>query len=367
MPRTQKDGVFTRKDRKGFFISWKDANGKRRKRKTNSRTLLQARNALEGERRRVEEAKYLGFIPPGEDTFSEVAGRFLAFQKARVSKKEHVREEGILRNHLKPFFPGTVASIRKVDIDKYITQRSGEVSPATVRREAMILKYLLSKSVDWEIVPVNPAVRSELPPVPQGRVRYLQPTELRTLLDVSPEWLRPIIGLAVFTGMRRGEVLSLRYLDIDMNHGCILLPQTKNGEGRIIYLNSNAMSVLASLPPGSPMEKLFPKITADNVSVAFHRACRKAGIEDFRFHDLRHTTGSWLAMSGKDIYTIAKILGHKDLRMSVRYSHLSAQYLSDAVRGLDKVFGDKMAVSEVPSPQSVPAPVALLEEETVSA
>jgi integrase len=359
MPRTQKDGVFTRNDRKGFYISWKDASGRRRKRKTNSTTLLQARNALEGERRRVEEARYLGFIPPGEDSFSEVAARFLAFQKARVSAREHEREESIFKNHLKPFFPGRVAEIRKVDIDRYVTKRSGVVSPATVRREIMILKYLLSKAVDWEIIPVNPALRAEIPPVPPGRVRYLQPTELRTLLDLSPEWLRPVIGLAVFTGMRRGEILSLRYLDIDMNHGCILLPQTKNGEGRIIYLNSNAMTVLTSLPWHSPMEKLFPKVTGDNISVAFHRACKKAGVEDFRFHDLRHTTGSWLAMSGKDIYTIAKVLGHKDLRMSARYAHLSAQYLSDAVRGLDTVFG-------VASPQGVPAPVAQIEENAVS-
>jgi len=75
-----------------------------------------------------------------------------------------------------------------------------------------------------------------------------------------------------------------------------------------------------------------------------NRARKKAKIEDFRFHDLRHTTGSWLALSGKDIYTIAKILGHKDLRMSARYAHLSAQYLSDAVKGLDRFFDEKKEI-----------------------
>jgi len=108
------------------------------------------------------------------------------------------------------------------------------------------------------------------------------------------------------------------------------------------------------------MEKLFPGITGANVSVAFNRACKRAGIEDFRFHDLRHTTGSWLAMSGKDICTSAKILGHKDLRMSARYSHLSAQYLADAVRSLDRTFGDGCY-------QDASKPVGLLEEETASA
>ncbi len=147
----------------------------------------------------------------------------------------------------------------------------------------------------------------------------------------------------------------------------ILLPQTKSGEGRIVPLNSSAMKVLTSLPWKNSMDKVFAGITGAQVSVAFHRACKKAGIEDFRFHDLRHTTGSWLAMSGKDIYTIAKILGHKDLRMSARYSHLSAQYLSDAVKGLDRVFEEKRPISVPVTPHSIPAPIALLDEETVNA
>jgi len=116
--------------------------------------------------------------------------------------------------------------------------------------------------------------------------------------------------------------------------------QTKNGEGRIIPMNRNEMDVLTSLPPRRPTDRFFPGINGFKISVAFRRACKKAGIEDFRFHDLRHTTGSWLAMQGKDIYTIAKILGHKDLRMSARYAHLSNQYLTDAVKGLDAVFGN---------------------------
>jgi integrase len=80
----------------------------------------------------------------------------------------------------------------------------------------MILKYALAKAIDWEIIPVSPAQRVELPKPPPGRVRYLKPTELRVLLASSPEWLRPIVGLAVTTGMRRGEILRLRWLDLDL-------------------------------------------------------------------------------------------------------------------------------------------------------
>jgi integrase len=358
----REDGVFVRKDRKGFFISWMDQHGRRRRRKTAARTLLQARNALSAEKMRVEKAKILGFTPPGKETFTEAADRFLDFQKARVSEKEHAREESIFRNHLKPYFPASLASINKSDIDRYVTMRCGKVSPSTVRREATILKYMLRKAVDWEIIPLNPALGVEAPPAAPGRVRYLQPTEFRALLNECPDWLCPIVELAVFTGMRRGEILSLHYLNIDLSHGCILLPQTKNGEGRILPLNKSAMQVLASLPPGKPTNLLFPDIKPDKVTVAFKRACRRAGIQDFRFHDLRHTTGSWLAMSGKDIYTIAKILGHKDLRMSARYAHLSNQYLGEAVRSLDGVFSKTSKLS----PHSVPSRIGLIEGKSVN-
>jgi integrase len=362
MSKPRGDGVYKRKDRPGYWISWTDAQGRRRQRKTNAGSLSQARARLSAERMRTEQAKILGFMPPGEDSFEELAERFLSFQKARVSPAEHEREESVFRQHLKRFFPGKVASIRKVDIDRYITNRSGEVAAATVRREVVTLKHALSKAVDWEIIPINPAQKVELPKEPPGRVRYLQPTELRCLLQECPEWLRPIVGLAVTTGMRRSEILKLRWLDIDFEHRCVLLPQTKNGEGRIVYLNESAVAAISSLPAypsAPPLERLFPAVSPAKVTVTFARACVKAGIEDFRFHDLRHTAASWLRMKGADIHTVALLLGHKDLRMAARYQHLSKQFLADAVRGLDAVFGDLRY-------QDVTKPVGLIEAEAVN-
>jgi integrase len=188
--------------------------------------------------------------------------------------------------------PRGKADPSQADVDRFITKRSGEVAPATVRREVMILKYALSKAVHWEIIPINPAQNVELPKVPPGRVRYLQPTELRALLQECPEWLRPIVGLAVTTGMRRSEILILRWLDVDMAHRCVLLPQTKNGEGRIVYLNESAVAALNSLPfteENRTTDRLLPGISPARVSVAFGRACNRTKIEDFRFHDLSYT------------------------------------------------------------------------------
>ena len=186
-----------------------------------------------------------------------------------------------------------------------------------------------------------------------GRVRYLQPTELHAVLNACPEWLRPIAGLLAFTGMRRGEVLGLRWLDLDIKGGKIMLPQTKNGDGRIVWLNALASGVVHSLKRGFPTAPIFSEdIKAHNVSIAFLRACRSVGIADFRLHDLRHTAASWMRMSGADLQDVAAMLGHRDLRMqdvaamlghrdlrmTNRYAHLSGDHLSASVKRLDNVF-----------------------------
>ena len=134
-------------------------------------------------------------------------------------------------------------------------------------------------------------------------MRYLQPTELKVLIDVCPGWLRPIVAIAVTTGMRRSEILGLRWLDVDQAHSRILLPQTKNGEGRIVYLSPHALVVVQSLPGGGPLDYVFPDVRPDYVTGAFKRACGHAKIEDFRFHDLRHTAASWMRMAGA-IFTL---------------------------------------------------------------
>ena len=128
-------------------------------------------------------------------------------------------------------------------------------------------------------------------------------------------------------------------MDIDPVNERVMLPQTKNGEGRIVYLNNLALAALSCVGVGEPTDLIFSGMVPEAVSVAFARACRKVGVADFRFHDLRHTAASWMRMKGADIHTVAQLLGHKDLRMAARYQHLSPAFLGEAVRSLDGVFG----------------------------
>jgi integrase len=244
-------------------------------------------------------------------------------------------------------------------VEQYVTERSGEVSPGTVIRELNVLKHLLNCAVAWELIPVNHAHGAKPPKDRAGRLRYLQPTELHAVLETCPMWLRPIVALLVTTGMRRSEVLTLRWLDVDRNGKRIMLPQTKNGDGRIVWLNDLACQALDSVLPQNGYkrtDRVFPAsahISPENVSLAFLRACRRVGIEDFRLHDLRHTAASWLRMTGSDIGTVADLLGHKDLRMAKRYQHLSPTYLQAAVRGLDTAYGQLPAFAQLPAPREI--------------
>lgn len=167
----KRDGVYERPDRKGFWISWIDAQNKRRRRKTDAAKITQAKQILAAELLRVEQAKMLGHAPPSKETFGKVAERYLKHQKARLTPKAYDREAGIVEKHLQRFFNRPLVSIRKVDIQRYVTEVSAERSAASVQKELVVLKHLFSLSVEWELVPVNPAKDVKAPKAPAGRLR----------------------------------------------------------------------------------------------------------------------------------------------------------------------------------------------------
>jgi integrase len=334
-----RDGVFIR--RGSYWISFIDSQGRRKQRKLKGVTSLTTAKSLRAkELENAEKARLLGYTPPTKDTFGQFVTRYLKYQEARLTPAAYTRTKGIVEAHLEPAF-GTMqlSQIRRRDVQAYMTDRLAEVAVETARKEFFVLSHMLTLAVDWELIPANVAKSVELPKAPAGRIRYLQPTELHAVLAACPEWLRPIAALLAFTGMRRSEVLGLRWLDIDRKGERILLSQTKNGDARTVWLNTLACDVIDSLKAGAPTDAVFASdITPENVSLAFLRACRRVKINDFRLHDLRHTAASWLRMSGADLQDVADLLGHRDLRMTRRYAHLSPAHLSAAIKKLDGVF-----------------------------
>jgi integrase len=345
----RKDGIYTRPDAAGYWGSWTDAQGRRVRRRFDVATLQQAKDALAAEKLKVEEAIKFGKPLLSEAAFSTFADEFLNYQERRIaskvakgklSKAEYARQKGIVETHLKPFFGKMrLATIRRKDVAAYINSRMGEVGDGTIIKEVNTLKRLFNIAVEGEKILVNPANRAPVPKAPEGRVRYLSAEELSKVLRACPEWLRPIAGLAVVTGMRRGEMLRIRWEDVSIPRREIRLRHTKSGKERHAPINDLVMQVLTSMGAGTHKLRglLFPGVTPEQVTVAFIRACEDAGVSDFSLHDLRHHFSATLRMNGVDLHTLQKLLGHSDPRMTDRYAHLSQTFLLDAAKRLDGV------------------------------
>jgi integrase len=184
---------------------------------------------------------------------------------------------------------------------------------------------------EWGIYVHNPARDIKLPLGGRQRDRRLQPGEEARLFTACREarnrWLLPLVQLALETAMRQGELLRLRWEHIDLNRRTAHLPVTKNGEARTVPLSSTAVAVLRALPRALHGDVLRG-VTTEAVKRSYMRATRRAGIEDLRFHDLRHEATTRLFEKGLNIMEVASITGHKDLRMLRRYTHLKAEDLA---------------------------------------
>jgi integrase len=162
--------------------------------------------------------------------------------------------------------------------------------------------------------------------------------------------MRPILVLALNTGMRRGEILGLKWHDIDFKRDIITLLDTKNGEKREVYMNEQVKTALIRVRKNPVSPYIFCDKDGKpyhDIRKSFWTVLRKSGIKDFHFHDLRHTFASHLVMSGIDLNTVRELMGHKDIRMTLRYSHLSPSYKRSAI----DLLGKKIDTMWTPEPK----------------
>ena len=222
-------------------------------------------------------------------------------------------------------------------------------SPSTVNRYIASLSIALTHAVEWGWLQENPLFKVKKKSEPKGRVRFLSPEETKALLknckNSKSKYLYSLVILALSTGARWGELIHLSWKDIDLKNQVIRLERTKNGERRTLYLRGEALRVVTALSQEKVVDSrsVFPsrdgKSYAD-IRDAWELALERAGIEDFRFHDLRHTAASNLAMNGVSPLVIAELLGHKQLTMVKRYAHLSNNYVAEAVEHMNKQLVD---------------------------
>lgn len=228
-----------------------------------------------------------------------------------------------------------VGSITPEQIEAYKRKRLKVVKPATVNRDLAALKHALRLAVKWGYLEVSPADQVSGLKEPPGRVRYLTREEAARLTESCSKWLRPLVVAALHTGMRQGELLALEWDDVDMRRRQIRIPDSKTGDARVVPVNELLYNILSGLGPkeGNVFKNRRGK-GYSWINSAFKNALARAGIKDFRFHDLRHTFASWLAMAGVPLSTIGRLLGQKTPQMTMRYAHLAPDYLADTVEVL---------------------------------
>ncbi len=228
-------------------------------------------------------------------------------------------------------------------------------NPATVNRYMAALSVAFTTAVkEWGWIDDSPMRKVTKGKESRGRVRFLSDDERTRLLKACKESpsanLYPVVVLALSTGMRAGEIMGLTWDVVNLNQGYAILHETKNGERRRVAITGHALEQLKELSKVRRIDcnLLFPskEITPQklqkgmNLRTPWLAALKVAGIDDFKFHDLRHSAASYLAMNGASLAEIAEVLGHKTLQMVKRYAHLSEGHTARVVASMnDKIFG----------------------------
>jgi integrase len=298
------------------------------------------RSAAERWAREVEHAMDQGaFISRSAEstTLGELLARYLEeiTPSKRGAESETARLRALLRD---PLSQRMVASLRGVDIARYRDERLKKVSPATVKRDLVIVSHLFEVArKEWGLPVLNPVRDIKTPPHNKARERRLEAGRdgkeseegrlLKACWEARNGYLLPLVQLALETAMRQGELVSLRWEHVDLGRRIAHLPDTKNGEARTVPLSTTALETLRSLPRHLSGQ-VFTGLTTQAVKIAFTRAVRRAGLSDLHFHDLRHEATSRLFERGLNLMEVASITGHKDLRMLRRYTHLRAEDLA---------------------------------------
>jgi site-specific recombinase XerD len=246
--------------------------------------------------------------------------------------------------HLAPVFRKVhLNNITKVMVKTYMANRGNDgASCSTINREVACLKCILSRAVEWEYIEKNPIQGLRMLKEPPPLERYLTKEEAERLIAVSPLYLRDIIIFALGTGVRKSEMFNLKWDDVVINEIFKYGEITVIGKGnkrRTIRMNKTVYNLLVRKSKEKNSLYVFPSMKTDknltHVKRSFASALKKAGIENFRFHDLRHTAASWMVQGGADLYSVQKILGHSSIRTTQRYAHLSPGYLESEIGKID--------------------------------
>jgi site-specific recombinase XerD len=317
--------------------------------KTDAMNFLQSFKRDEYERRQKAKHKLL----------SEFLTAFLSYAEGSFSKGTVAIYKATLRNFIKYIgdFPLANYTPQHFDIykterqkpvkvitvkDGHKTEREKIVRPVTVNIELRTLRAFFNTALRWKLLESNP-FKVQLVRIPENKPTFLTKQDFQKLLSVIEEhWLKEVIVFAVSTGLRRGELVNLKWESVDLSRKLLYIEssatfRTKAGRMRIIPLNETAFFLLQSKQGKDTSGYAFSlndkKLHADWITHLFKRYVRQVNLsnQSIHFHSLRHSFASWLAQDGTSVYVIKDLLGHSDVKTTQIYSHLQPESLHSEV------------------------------------
>ena len=320
-------------------VWWMDFvyKGKRYRKSTETEDKRLAQRIHDKVKGEIAEGKWFETLPGEGKTFTEMMDRY---KDEYLRLKSHPKKyESLVKSLLSFFGDFCITEITRSLVKEYKIR--GEEKKIATNRELSVLRAVFNVAVkEWEWVKDNPVNKIKLWKESPGRVRYLSDEEFDQLLNECPDWLKPIVIVARHTGLRKENILSLTWSQVDLFRRLITIEHTKNNERLSVPLNETLMDLFKQLSKVRHIKSPYVFSKADgsrhhNSLNGFWKAVKKAGLTDFRFHDLRHCFASALVQKGVDLYQVQRLLGHKSNTMTQRYVHLTSEHLRSAVNKLD--------------------------------
>jgi integrase len=334
--------------------------GKIVRKSTGTSIYKEAELMLHTEKKSVREGKLTDTVKIANHMFAELAEKYKAWvtgRQASANNKKYIIEHLKKRFGLLPLRQFNTLLIEQLQTDLMVkgfkeTSKKG-MNAGGLNKVLGLVHHMFTKAVEWEMVEAETLkkVRKVRRGKEDKQLRFLSLEEAQALVSVCDEHIKPIVITALNTGMRKGEIFRLTWDEVDLAHGFVLLSKTKNGERREIPINNSLKAVFQRLPrhfvevEKDGQKELVPYVFHDpktlrpyvDLKRSFATALKNAGITDFHFHDLRHTFASQLVMAGVDLVAVKELLGHKDIKMTLRYAHLAPAHKRKAVNVLDSL------------------------------
>ena len=365
--RQDKDGIYRRPDSPYYWASYVDASGKRTRRSTGTKNQAEAKAILS--KWKLEAFREITWDEKPVPSFDELLLMYLKSRDISSSEKSAA-------NHLQEFFGGRSAFLEVRDIAAFVEyqQQPRELpqyeeprprAAGTINKMLVMLSAALNY---WNrktggTLP-NPVSGQKLKE-PEGRTRWLSEEEAGRLIVAAAkntDHLAPAIALSLCTGLRSGELLSLEWSYVDLDANLIQLPPhiTKSKKSRVVPLNATAVALIrgrleyvAKHCPDSKWVICSKKGERfKSLKTAFKTALRLAGIENFRWHDQRHTFASWLITDGVKLPEVRDLLGHSSVKLTERYAHLAPENLIAAVERLPDLSHDRVTLNSAKEDES---------------